>query len=72
MPRHQLIRLIEFHSQQLANELLTRIRNSNYLPSYSRVPENELKQRVYEIYSHFGQWLITSPEADIRLGALSR
>lgn len=65
MARHRLIRIIECHSRQLADELLTRVQNSNHLPSYNKVPESELKQRVYEIYSHLGQWLITAPEADI-------
>ena len=64
-PRHRLIRLIETHSKQLAEELLVRARESAHLTSYNRVPENELKQRVYEVYSHLGQWLISSPEADI-------
>jgi len=65
MPRHRLIHLIETHSKPLAEELLQRARESSHLSSYSRVPESELKQRVYEVYSHLGQWLITSPEADI-------
>lgn len=65
MLRHRLIRLIESHSHELANELLTRARMSPHMVSFSKVPENELKQRVYEVYSHLGQWLIAKTEADI-------
>lgn len=65
MLRHKLIRLIESHSHELANELLTRVRQSAHLASFSKVPENELQQRVYEIYSHLGQWLLAKTESDI-------
>ena len=65
MLRHRLIRLIESHSDELATELLTRVRQSPHLNSFNNVPENELKQRVHEIYSHLGQWLLVKTEADI-------
>lgn len=65
MLRHRLIQLIETRSQQLADELLTRIQQSILLPAYGKVPENELKQRVTEIYSQLGQWLMNRTEADI-------
>ena len=65
MPRHRLIRLIESHSHELAAELLTRARQSPHLASFSKVPENELTQRVFEIYSHLGQWLTARTEVEI-------
>jgi hypothetical protein len=65
MIRHRLIRLIESRSDELANELLTRAKNSSHLATFSKVPPSELKQRVYEIYRNLGEWLIKRTEADI-------
>ena len=49
-----------------AEELLDHVRKSAYLASYGKVPENELRQRVYAVYSHLSQWLLSSPEAENR------
>lgn len=57
--------LIESHSKELATELLAHARQAPHLASFSRVPEHELRQRVYEIYSQLGQWLATRTERDI-------
>jgi len=65
MIRHRLIRLIESRSDELANELLTRAKNSPHLSSFSRVPPGELKQRVYEVYRNLGEWLTNRTEEDI-------
>lgn len=65
MIRHRLIRLIESRSDELANELLIRAKSSPHLANFSKVPPNELKQRVYEIYRNLGEWLIRRTEADI-------
>ena len=65
MPIHRLVRLIETHSKELAAELLTRARQSPHLVTFPKVPDHELRQRVYEIYSQLGQWLMTRTEADI-------
>lgn len=65
MTYHRLVRLIEAHSNQLANELLARVQESRHLPSFSKVPAYELKERVYEIYKNLGHWLTKRTEADI-------
>jgi len=65
MIRHRLIRLIESRSDELANELLTRAKNSPHLVNFSKVPPSELKQRVFEIYRNLGEWLIKRTEEDI-------
>lgn len=62
---HRLVHLIEAHSTELAGELLNRTHQSPYLASFSKIPDRELRQRVYEIYSHLGQWLETRTEQDI-------
>ena len=62
----RLVRLIETHSDGLAASLLDRTRQSEKTRNYvDKVPPDDLRQRVYEIYHHLGQWLITKEEADV-------
>ena len=62
---YRLVRLIETHSQPLAASLLLRVQESEHTREYRSVPAEELKQRVYEIYRHLGEWLIGKTEFDI-------
>lgn len=62
----RLVRLIETHSDGLAASLLERTKESEKTRNYvDKVPPEDLRQRVYEIYHHLGQWLITKKEADV-------
>ena len=65
MMLYRLARLIENNSQALAVCLLDRVQNSEATPDYEDVPQEELKERVYEIYRHLGDWLITKNEFDL-------
>lgn len=65
MMLYRLVRLIETHSQALAACLLNRVQNSEATPDYQKVPPEELQMRVYEIYRHLGDWLITRDEFDL-------
>ncbi len=65
MLAYRLVRLIETHSDALAAGLLDRVRTSPLLPEYRSVPADELKQRVYEIYRHLGEWLLSKSDAEI-------
>lgn len=65
MLAYRLVRLIETHSDALASGLLHRVQNSEYTPAYHNVPPEELKQRVYEVYRHLGDWLLGKDEFDI-------
>ena len=65
MLAYRLVRLIEANSDALAAGLLHRVQNSENTHGYSRVPPEELKQRVYEIYRHLGDWLLGKSEFDI-------
>src|SRR5215469_16532249 len=58
MTLYRLVRLIENHSNELASCLLNRVRNSEATPDYQLVPNEDLRNRVYEIYHHLGDWLI--------------
>lgn len=61
----RLVRLIESHSDELAKTLLQRVQNSPHTPDCNRIPADELRQRVYEIYRHLGEWLMGKSEFDI-------
>src|SRR5438270_14036479 len=56
MLAYRLVRLIETHSDALANGLLQKVQTSEVLSDYRNVQPEELKQRVYEIYRHLGDW----------------
>jgi hypothetical protein len=62
---YRLVRLIETHSQALAESLLTRVQQSDQTRDFRNVPPEELKDRVYEIYRHLGDWLLGKTEFDI-------
>lgn len=65
MLAYRLVRLIETHSDALAAGLLHKVQNSPLVREYRNVPAEELKQRVYEIYRHLGEWLLSKSEKDI-------
>ncbi len=63
---YRLVRLIETHSQALATCLLDRVENCELTPSFHQnVPGEELKERVYEIYHHLGEWLIGKDQSQL-------
>jgi len=65
MLAYRLVRLIETHSDALAAGLLLKVQSSDLTRDYRKVPEEELQQRVYEIYRHLGEWLLGKSEFDI-------
>lgn len=65
MLSHRFVRLIEDHSDALASGLLHKIQRSVRTEAFSKVPTDELKERVSEIYRHLGEWLMEKSEADI-------
>jgi hypothetical protein len=63
MMLYRLVRLIETHSQSLAACLLDQVKNSDLTERYKQnVRPEELKERVYEVYHHLGEWLIGKDE----------
>ena len=66
MMLYRLVRLIETHSQSLSACLLDQVQNSELTKSYRQnVPDEDLKERVYEIYRHLGEWLIGKDESEL-------
>jgi hypothetical protein len=62
---HKLIHLIQYHSENLAASLVRQVQMSDRAGSYRNVPPEELKQRVFEVYHHAGEWLLNKSESDI-------
>ena len=62
---HRLMRMIETHSQMLAEALEAKLLHSERCADYSRVSPEEMKTLVGGIYGHLGEWLITKTEQDI-------
>jgi hypothetical protein len=70
----RLVHLVETQSEALALQLVHKVRNSETTPNYGNVPEEELQDRVYEIYRHLGDWLLANDENQmerryLRIGA---
>lgn len=62
---YRFVRLIEDHSDALASGLLRKVQLSPHCTGFDKVPHEELRQRVYEIYRHLGEWLLHKNEGDI-------
>ncbi len=65
MLTYRLVRLIESHSEALAGSLLYKVQHSAFTKNYSSVSPEELKERVYGIYQHLGDWLLGKKDVDI-------
>ena len=65
MQAYRLVRLIETHSDTLAAGLLAKVQESELTRAYRNVAPEELKQCVYEIYRHLGDWLLGKGAFDI-------
>ena len=65
MLAYRLVRLIENHSERLAESLLERLKTCDKCTAFHKVPAQEFRQRVYEVYDHLGEWLLGKKEEDI-------
>ncbi len=65
MLAYRLVRLIETHSERLAEGLEARLRACDKCKDFSRVPHEEFRQRAYEVYHNLGEWLLGKKEEDI-------
>jgi hypothetical protein len=62
---YRLVRLIESHADALAAGLEERVHASSLVSHFRNIPAHELRERVYEIYRHLGEWLLGKNELDI-------
>lgn len=63
----RLVRLIENHSNELAEVLLRKFRESPRTRDLSRVPAQELGDRTRELLEHLGEWLLNKKDRDIEV-----
>jgi hypothetical protein len=62
---YRLVRLIESHADALAAGLEEKVQASSQVGHFREIPTHELRERVYEIYRHLGEWLLGKNELDI-------
>lgn len=65
MLAYRLVRLIETHSDQLALGLMEKLQTCDKTRDFTNVPQEEFRQRVYEIYRNLGEWLLGKSELEI-------
>jgi hypothetical protein len=65
MQAYNLVQLIQYHSETLSANLAHQVRNSPRAGSYENVTSTDLKERVYDIYHHLGEWLTDRSEIDV-------
>jgi hypothetical protein len=62
---YRLVRLIESHADALAAGLEEKVQASCQIAHFREIPSHEVRERVYEIYRHLGEWLLGKNELDI-------
>jgi hypothetical protein len=62
---YRLVRLIESHAEALASGLEERVHENLQVSHFRDIPAHEVRERVYEIYRHLGEWLLGKNELDI-------
>jgi hypothetical protein len=63
---YRLVRLIETHSERLAQELTAKLQACEKTRAFfEKVPPDDFQQRVLDVYTHLGEWLLGKAEAEI-------
>jgi|SRR5215831_7656357 len=62
---YRLVRLIESHADALAAGLEEKVQGTSQITHFREIPAHEMRERVYEIYRHLGEWLLGKNELDI-------
>ena len=62
---YRLVRLIESNADSLAAGLEKKVEDSQQVTHFRDISAQELRERVYEIYRHLGEWLLGKNELDI-------
>ena len=61
----KLVRLIEGHADELSAELVVKLETSSRTADLHKVPVEELRRRIQEIFRHLSEWLLTKTGHDI-------
>ncbi len=67
MVANRLVRLIESHSEELAESLVKKLHTSERTTAYRNISPHELTAAVLEVYQNLGEWLLTKTESDVEL-----
>src|SRR6201988_1478060 len=62
---YRLVRLIESHADARGAGVEDRVQGNPTVAHFRQIPAHELRERVYEIYRHLGEWLLGKNELDI-------
>jgi len=61
----RLVRLIESHSEELAESLLQKLERSSRAADLKKVPGREIQERTREVYRNLSDWILTKTDDDI-------
>ncbi len=65
MYSYRLVRMIETHADALATGLEKKVLSSDTVSCFRAIPAHELRERVYEVYRHLGDWLLGKNQENI-------
>ncbi|MFZ0145987.1 MAG: hypothetical protein WAL08_16660 [Candidatus Sulfotelmatobacter sp.] len=65
MYSYRLVRMIETHADALATGLEKKVQSSDSVNCFRAIPAHELRERVYEVYRHLGDWLLGKNQENI-------
>src|SRR3954453_14403228 len=63
----RLVRLIESHADVLADGLVEKLQSSERTAVYQKIPGQELRNAVLQVYNNLGEWLLSKIESDVEL-----
>lgn len=60
-----LMKMIETHAEELTREVLSDLEKNPRTPFFHRIPPEELRRRIYDVYHNLGRWLEEKDETRI-------
>jgi hypothetical protein len=63
----RLVHLIEAHAEELAEGLVKKLHTSERTQAYQKIPAQELRNAVLQVYNNLGEWLLSKTESDVEL-----
>ena len=60
-----LVHVIERHSDELAVDLVAKLGTSPRTADLRKVPAEELRQQIEEVFRHLSEWLLTKTTQDV-------
>ncbi len=59
-------KLIERHSEELAEGLVVKLQSANRTEAYRSIPASELQSQLQNLYQNLSLWLTAKPESEIK------